>query len=119
MPYVLLVVAMVLNALANMLLKAGAASLGGPWNAQVLQRLWGNPYLLLGLLLFAINVVFYVAALTRLNLSVAYPVMVAGGLVVVVLGSILWLRETVTPLQWAGIALLVAGIALVTYRPAA
>jgi multidrug transporter EmrE-like cation transporter len=79
MAYALLVVALVLNALANMLLKAGAAGLGGPSELHPVQRVLGNPYLLLGLLQFAVNVVFYLAALTRLNLSNAYPVMVAGG----------------------------------------
>ena len=116
MAYLLLVLALVLNALANMLLKAGAAGLGGLAGPHLVQRVLGNPYLLLGLLLFALNVGFYLAALTRLNLSLAYPVMVAGGLVLVVLGSVFWLRETITPLQWSGIALLVAGIVLVTYR---
>lgn len=116
MAYLLLVLALVLNALANMLLKAGAAGLGGLAGPHLAQRVLGNPYLLLGLLLFALNVGFYLAALTRLNLSLAYPVMVAGGLVLVVLGSVFWLRETITPLQWSGIALLVAGIVLVTYR---
>jgi multidrug transporter EmrE-like cation transporter len=119
MKYVFLVAALALNAFANMLLKAGAAHLGGTAEPHLVQRVLGNPYLLLGLLLFALNVGFYLAALTRLNLSVAYPVMVAGGLVIVVLGSALWLRETVTPLQWSGVALLAVGIVLVTWRPAA
>jgi multidrug transporter EmrE-like cation transporter len=119
MTYVFLVAALALNALANMLLKAGAAHLGGLAEPHLVQRVLGNPYLLAGLLLFALNVGFYLAALTRLNLSVAYPVMVAGGLVIVVLGSALWLGETVTPLQWSGIALLAVGIVLVTWRPAA
>jgi multidrug transporter EmrE-like cation transporter len=66
-----------------------------------------------------LNVVFYLAALYRLNLSVAYPVMVAGGLVIVTLGSAVWLRETVTVLQWGGIGLLTLGIVLVTRGPTA
>jgi len=78
---VLLVVALVLNALANMLLKAGAAGFGGLAELHLVQRVLGNPYLLRGLLPFAGNVVFYQAALTGLNRSIAYPVMVAGGLV--------------------------------------
>ncbi len=117
MAYVLLVVALTLNALANMLLKAGARGLGSLAEPHLAQRVLANPYLLAGLLLFALNLGFYLAALTRLNLSLAYPVMVAGGLLVVVLGSALWLRETVTPLQWSGIALLVLGIVLVAWRP--
>jgi multidrug transporter EmrE-like cation transporter len=119
MTYFYLVVAMVLNALANMLLKQGAARLGGLGEAHLVQRVLHNPHLLFGLLLFALNVVFYLAALSRLNLSVAYPVMVAGGLLIVTLGSAVWLRETVTALQWGGIGLLTLGIVLVTCRPTA
>jgi multidrug transporter EmrE-like cation transporter len=118
MTHVYLVLAVVLNALANVLIKEGAARLGDLGDGHLVQRVLGNPFLLLGLLLFALNVVFYLAALTRLNLSVAYPVMVAGGLVIVVLGSAVWLRETVTALQWGGIGLLALGILLVTWRPA-
>jgi multidrug transporter EmrE-like cation transporter len=119
MTYFYLVVAMVLNALANMLLKQGAAHFGGLGEPHLVQRVLHNPPLLAGLLLFALNVVFYLAALYRLNLSVAYPVMVAGGLVIVTLGSAVWLRETVTVLQWGGIGLLTLGIVLVTWGPTA
>ena len=118
MAYVLLAIALLLNALANTLLKIGASHLQGTADASIWLRLAGNPYLLFGLILFAVNVVFYVAALSRLQLSIAYPVMVVGSLLVVVLSSALWLRETVTPLQWSGVALLLIGIMLVTHRSA-
>jgi multidrug transporter EmrE-like cation transporter len=62
---------------------------------------------------------FYFAALTRLNLSVAYPIMVAGGIVIVVSASVFALGEAITPLQAVGLALLVLGIALVGHRTAA
>jgi small multidrug resistance pump len=117
MEYLFLTIALTLNALANVLLKLGAARFVGWGEHGVTRRLLTNSYLLLGLALFALNVVFYAAALTRLNLSVAYPVMVAGGMIVVVLASILWLEEPVTAVQASGIALLVAGIVLVTHRP--
>ena len=118
MAYVLLAIALLLNALANTLLKIGASHLQGTADVSIWLRLAGNPYLLFGLILFAVNVVFYVAALSRLQLSIAYPVMVVGSLLVVVLSSALWLRETVTPLQWSGVALLLIGIMLVTHRSA-
>ena len=75
-----------------------------------------NYHLLAGLSLFALNVVFYVVALTRLNLSVAYPIMMAGGVVIVVSVSILFLQETVSARQMAGLALLILGIVLVAER---
>jgi len=116
MGYLFLVVALTLNAAANILLKIGAMRLGGVEEPGVLARLVSDYYLFAGLLLFALNVVFYVAALTRLNLSVAYPIMVAGGIIIVVSVSVLILREAVTPLQTLGFALLVLGTVLVGHR---
>jgi multidrug transporter EmrE-like cation transporter len=116
MDYLLLILALTLNALANVLLKMGATRLPGWSEPGAMTRLLANPYLLTGLTLFALNVVFYAAALSRLNLSVAYPVMVAGGLIVVVVASVVWLREPMTTTQLSGIVLLVLGILLVTHR---
>ena len=116
MAYLFLVLALTLNAAANILLKMGATRLGGLEEPGLFGRLVSNYHLSAGLLLFALNVVFYVAALTRLNLSVAYPIMVAGGIVIVVAVSAFALQEDITPLQTLGLALLVLGIALVGHR---
>ena len=114
MAYALLVLALLLNAGANLMLKVGASQLRDSAEVSLLPRLLGTPYLLVGLLLFAINVTLYVAALSQLKLSVAYPVMAAGSLLVVVLMSALWLRESLSFTQWSGIVLLLLGIVLVT-----
>jgi len=116
MGYLFLVLALTLNATANILLKVGAGRLGDLGEPGALARLLTNYHLLAGLALFALNVVFYAAALTRLNLSVAYPVMMAGGIVIVVSVAILVLRETVSAPQVVGLVLLVVGIVLVTQR---
>jgi multidrug transporter EmrE-like cation transporter len=116
--YVLLAVALTLNALANVALKIGAADLPAWRDPALLPRLFANGYLILGIALFGLNVLVYATALTRVNLSVAYPVMVAGSMIVVVLLSTTWLREPVTWVQLSGIALLILGIVLVTRGPA-
>ena len=79
MGYLFLALALVLNATANILLKIGAARLGGLDEPNLVGRFITNYHLLAGLSLFALNVVLYILALTRLNLSVAYPIMMAGG----------------------------------------
>jgi multidrug transporter EmrE-like cation transporter len=116
MAYLFLVLALMLNAAANILLKMGATRLGGLEEPGLFGRLLSNHHLSAGLFLFALNVVFYIAALTRLNLSVAYPIMVAGGIVIVVAFSAFALQEDITSLQTLGLALLVLGIALVGHR---
>lgn len=113
MAYVLLVTALLLNASANTLLKIGASHFHDAPDAGLFERFLGNHALWMGLLLFALNAACYVVALGQLKLSVAYPVMAAGSLVVVALSSVLWLGESLTTLQWSGIALLLLGIVLV------
>ena len=82
----------------------------------ILAHLIADYPLLLGLALFALNFVFYTAALVRLDLSVANPIMTDGGMVIVVCSSVLFLRESVTAVQLTGVLLLVIGIALVAHR---
>jgi multidrug transporter EmrE-like cation transporter len=116
MGYLFLALALTLNAGANILLKIGAGRLGPLDGPGLMARLATDYYLIAGVLLFALNVVFYIAALTRLNLSFAYPIMVAGGLIIVVSASVLMLREALTLPQMIGLALLVVGIGLIGGR---
>lgn len=119
MGYLFLCVALTLNAAANVLMKIGADRLGTPVEAGVIERLLGNGHLLGGLALFGLNLMFYIAALATLNLSVAYPIMMAGGVLIVVTVSILHLGETLTVTQGAGVLFLLAGLMLVTGRSVA
>ena len=114
----MLVVALVLNAGANLLLKfhdrymkptdltlTGAASL---WPFFL-----NNWLLWLGLLCFASNVIFYRIALGKLPISVAYPIMVGAGFAIIAVVAWRFLGETLSVGQWAGVALILAGIVLV------
>jgi multidrug transporter EmrE-like cation transporter len=119
MGYVLLTVALTLNAIANLLMKMGADRLGAVEGPGMLKGILTNYYLLGGVVLFGVNIVFYVAALTRMNLSIAYPVMMAGGVLIVVSVSVVYFRESLTLAQIFGILFLMAGLVLVTHRASA
>lgn len=113
--YIFLALAFTLNAVANVLLKLGAGrglTLSGGAAALIAQ----NWQFLVGLVLFASNVVFYFFALRALPLSVAYPVMVAMGFLIVNSYAYLALHEPVTLLQAAGYLLIVIGLTLVVAR---
>lgn len=64
-----------------------------------------------GILLYAISALFWLIVLSRTSLSVAYP-MVAAGYVVVVLYSKFVFHETVKPIAWVGLVLIVIGVAI-------
>jgi len=70
----------------------------------------------LGLALYGVAFLLYAAALARLPLNVAHPLLTAGAVATVALCSFLIFRE---PFYWttiAGIMLVIAGVALITAR---
>lgn len=72
----------------------------------------------LGLGLYGVAFLLYAAALARLPLNVAHPVLTAGAVATVALCSVVIFRE---PFHWttgAGIFLVIAGVALITARVA-
>ena len=116
LPQLLLATALILNAAANVLIKYSAGRIvPAPAGASLLARLLirFQPAFLLGLLLFALNVFAYQAALRTLKISIAYPIMVAGGFMLILLASFYLFHERLGTAQFAGIGLILAGIWLV------
>ena len=123
MKYVVaLIIALALNAAANLMIKFGmrgidmelsgssAMSNGISGLLRLLLRHW---VLLAGLACFALNVVFYAFALQKLAISVAYPIMVASGFGIIVTVAGFMLGERLTAPQWAGVVAILLGVVLV------
>ncbi len=110
-----LVFALCANATANVLIRLGmkdlTLSLARP--ADTLRGILLNPPVMGGIVLFALNVLAYAYALSRLRLSVAYPVMTSLGLVIVMVLSWVLMGERITPLQLVGTGLILVGVVLV------
>lgn len=71
-----------------------------------------------GLGLYGAAFLLYAAALARLPLHVAHPVLTAGAVATVALCSVVAFRETFHWTTAVGIVLVIAGVALITARPA-
>ena len=71
-----------------------------------------SPLVLLGLCFYAIGALVWIAVLSRLDLSVAYPFL-ALNFVLVTLVARFFLGESVPPLRWLGILVIIGGIMLV------
>ena len=71
-----------------------------------------------GLGLYGAAFLLYAAALARLPLNVAHPILTAGAIATVALFSLLFFRETFHWTTGAGIVLVIAGVALITARVA-
>lgn len=119
MLYVILVVAIIFNASANILMKAGMArggSLDGLKMTEILSKMAGNYILWAGVACFALNLAAYSYALSKMNLSIAYPVMVSCSFVIVALASVLFMQEVLNWMQAGGLALIIAGVWLVAVK---
>jgi drug/metabolite transporter (DMT)-like permease len=79
---------------------------------QTVLRAAKEPKLWVGLVLFGISSIFWLVVLSRVDLSLAYP-MVGFSYVVIVMIAALVLHENVPPLRWLGVVIIAVGIALV------
>ena len=71
-----------------------------------------SPFVLLGLLLYGLGALAWIAVLSRLDLSLAYPFL-ALNFVLITLTSRFFLGETVPLVRWMGILVIIGGILLV------
>ena len=113
MTYLFLIGALLLNATANILLKT-AALVPVPGSFGIWSLISTYRLAILGLVLFALNVGLYFLALKSLPLSVAYPVMVGGGFLIVGMYAWLILNEHITTSLFIGYILIFVGMLLIT-----
>jgi multidrug transporter EmrE-like cation transporter len=114
----LVLAGVLLNACAQLLLKAGTNRVGEfayslanlvPVGA----KLATSPYIAGGLACYVVSVVVWILALSRVPVSVAYP-MLSIGYVVNALAAWYLFGESLTAQKIVGIAFIVAGVFLVT-----
>jgi multidrug transporter EmrE-like cation transporter len=114
--FLIVLVGVLLNAGAQLLLKAGASASGPIVSVAGLRAaaagLALHPAILGGLVCYAVSVVVWIVALSRVDVSVAYPLLSIGYVVNALLAY--WLfGEAVNAERWLGIAVILFGVALV------
>ncbi len=109
-----LAVSIVLFAASQLLLKRGACvAAEGPFNFAAL----ASPWVWAGIVAEVVSLVAWLGALRTLPLGMAFNL---SGIthVLIPLGCWGWLGESIPPLRWVGIALVIAGVVL-SAKPAA
>jgi len=71
-----------------------------------------EPRLWLGLFLFGVSALFWLVVLSRVDLSIAYP-MVGISYILIVLFARVFLNEDVPSLRWIGVVVVALGIAII------
>ena len=117
--WTLILTGVALNAAAQLLLKVATKPLGhfSEFNADILNSsvmiLFKSPSFWAGMVCYGASLCVWLAALSKAPVSTAYP-MLSLGYVVVAIVSVTWLGETLSPAKMLGIALICAGVVLVS-----
>ncbi len=106
-----------LNAVAQLLLKAGTNAVGHfhftlENLVPVGLRLATQPFIVGGMVCYAISLVVWIMALSRVEVSIAYP-MLSVGYVLNAIAAWYFFGEAVTPMRLAGIGIIILGVYVV------
>ncbi|MBL0209395.1 MAG: 4-amino-4-deoxy-L-arabinose transferase [Holophagaceae bacterium] len=108
----LILLGVLLNALAQICLKKGLQAAGG---LQVelgsLVRVMLQPWVLAGLLCYAVSVVVWLGALSLVDVNYAYPFLALGFIANALLARA-FLAEVIPPMRWVALAIIVMGVGL-------
>lgn len=114
----LILLGVLLNAAAQLCLKQGMRQIGHfafslenilPIGFKVAL----NPFVFAGLLCYVISVVVWLMALSRVEVSFAYPLLSVGYIVTAFAGQ-MFFGESLGSVRWAGIVVICLGVYLVT-----
>lgn len=113
----LLLSGVILNAIAQLLLKAGTNAVGHfEFHLDNLipvgWKIGTDPYIMGGMACYAISLVVWIMGLSRVPVSIAYPLLSLGYVINAVLAHYL-LGEAVTMQRALGIAFIIAGVVIV------
>jgi multidrug transporter EmrE-like cation transporter len=114
-PFLLVLIAISFSVTGELLLKSGMNQIGVFSFSNLfptLGRILTHPKILGGFLFFALGAFWWLAAISRVNLSWAYP-MLAIGYILILLFSAVILKEHVNPIRWFGAVVICLGIYLV------
>ena len=108
MRFVLIFIPIIIAALGQLILKIGMNKIG----QFSLLKTFTHPTVLLGLVFYGVSLILWLLVLSKEKLSFVYP-LVAFSYVVTVFLSKVVLKETVPPLRWTGLIVIIIGILIV------
>jgi multidrug transporter EmrE-like cation transporter len=106
-----------LNACAQLLLKAGAqrlSDLAFSWEnlLPISSQIANNPFIISGILFYAISVIIWIGVLSRVEVSMAYP-MISLGYVINAMAAYYLFNEHLTITRLSGVFIILFGVFLV------
>ena len=116
--YLMLVFIMLGASVGDALLSRGMREVGpvSVHHMGLLLHALGNPWVLGGIAVLISFMGSYMTALSWADLTFVQPATAFGNVVTALIGRV-WLHEAISPVRWAGIALIVIGVGFVAHGP--
>lgn len=113
-----ILISVVAGAVGQIMLKKGMSSIGAITISfdqifNILWRIGTNPYVMVGLVIYVVGVVFWLGALSRVDLSYAYP-FASLSYLVMLLASWQLFNENITPFRLIGTLVVCLGVFLIS-----
>jgi undecaprenyl phosphate-alpha-L-ara4N flippase subunit ArnE len=106
--WIFLLLAAVNSAIGNLMLKQSRIKVEGDDFISLLLQ----PWFIGGLTFYGINVILFAKSLDVLKVSVAYPVLAAGGFTLLIITSQFFFGEELTVKQYVGVVVVLVGVFL-------
>jgi multidrug transporter EmrE-like cation transporter len=114
--YSLIIISILLNAVGQLFLKGGTEKVGVIHLDNVLSLLWDivfNPMILTGIICYTVSLGLWIMALSRVEVSFAYP-MLSLGYVVTAIAAYFLFDEPLSLMRMAGIAVIIVGVYMIS-----
>ncbi|MDD5383087.1 MAG: EamA family transporter [Candidatus Margulisbacteria bacterium] len=114
--YLIVITSILLAVAGQLLMKKGMLAFGAFPVSQLLTKvipMFLNPWVFIGFVCFGLSSIFWLVVLSRLELSLVYP-MVSVAYVLVALVSWLVFKENVTLVRWLGVLVIMVGVFLIS-----
>jgi multidrug transporter EmrE-like cation transporter len=118
--FAVLLIAISLSVTGETMLKKGINGLDGldfapPTLLPTFLRIFTTPIILLGFIFIFGGALFWLAVLSKWDLSLAYPLLSISYILSLFIGALV-LGEHITPLRIVGVVVVVVGVVLLTWR---
>jgi multidrug transporter EmrE-like cation transporter len=110
-PFVFIAISTLFGVSGQLLLKRGMNHIGRAGGTSFLKQVLLSPWVMGGLVVYGLGVIFWLMALSRFELSYVYP-FASLSYIGIILGSYFLFKERITLMRLVGIVVIIAGVLL-------
>ena len=111
------ILSIIASSVGNLILKTGMMKMGGITLSKQnliteIFKVFTNPFILIGLFGYVFGFFLWLRVLSTTEVSRAYPVLVSTTIILVLLGSLVFIKEQLSFLKFIGVLVIIIGIFL-------